>query len=129
MKRPNDSIQLTQFTDIVDGIVIANGAALSNAIRTNGCRGLAVIVPEEWTAANIGFYGVYGEIEVPLCDPEGELIVISGIQTADSRCYIAPASIWSLGAFDRFKIASLNTSTGALLNQGGKRELKIIPLR
>lgn len=108
---------------------IANGANQTERIGTNGFRGLAIIVPAVWTAANIGFYGVNGADVVPLYDNEGAKVAITGILTSSRALYIAPASIWALGAFPHFIIASLNTGTGALVSQGALRELGVIFLR
>ena len=122
------NVQLVQYSDIFD-TNIANAASISEAIDTGGFRGLGVIVPSVWTAANIGFYGVSGADEVPLYDDEGNLIVISGIATGARRLYIAPSGVWALGAFPKFRLASLNTATGAAVNQGAQRLLRVVFLR
>ena len=124
---PNSTL-LGQSQDVFEAQIAAN-ANQSQRIPSNGMRGLAILVPSAWTAANIGFYAVYGDTVVPLRDNEGAKVVISGIATSEAGIYIAPASCWALGALNEFIIASLNTSTGVLINQTALRQLKVIRLR
>lgn len=119
---------LGQSQEVFEAQINAN-ANQSQRIPSSGMRGLAILVPSAWTTANIGFYVVYGDTVVPLRDEEGAKVVISGIVTSAANIYIAPATCWVLGAFNEFIIASLNTSTGELINQTALRQLKVARLR
>jgi len=108
-------------------VMIYDGAAISGNIRNRmgGPRGLSVIVPDLWDAANIGFEVYNGANWVPLYDHAGVRITITGIAVAARQAYIAPAAAWALGCWLEFRLVSLNTATGANLAQGGDRVLYV----
>lgn len=124
---------MAQSTDayVRSSAVIAGGEAISNAVDISKLQllGVAVIVPSAWTGADIGFeVSVDGSVWVPLYDDTGARVKISGVATNTSRVYIAPAEVWAAGAFPYLRLVSLNTSTGANINQGGVRSLMLIRL-
>ncbi|NDJ59937.1 MAG: hypothetical protein GYB67_02365, partial [Chloroflexi bacterium] len=100
---------------------IAAGAAVSTALDISaiGPRGLAVAVPAVWTAADIGFEVSVGTAPwLPLYDEAGDRGVLTGSATTAARLSAAPAAVWALGVYPRLRLVSLNTTTGAALNQG-----------
>lgn len=112
-------------------VTIASGAAVSESIALTGINllGVGVLVPNAWTAANIGFeVSEDGTTWIPVYDKEGARITITGIATAAVGLYIAPSEAWVMGAFPHMRCVSLNTSTGANINQGAARSLKVIRL-
>jgi hypothetical protein len=122
-----------QSTDAFSSIsvTIENGAAVSDGVQLAKLSliGVAVLVPSAWTGADIGFeVSVDGSVWVPLYDDTGARVKISGVATNASRVYIAPAEVWAAGAFPYLRLVSLNTSTGANINQGGARSLMLIRL-
>jgi hypothetical protein len=118
-------------------VTIASGAAVSGDLYgTNGdagrlgFRGLAVSVPSAWTSADIGLeVSTDGTNWLPVQKADGTRVIISGIATSAAALYIFPPEVWAAGAFPYVRIASLNTSSGANVNQGGDRALTIICLR
>ena len=113
-------------------VTIANNAALSSNIDTmgHGPRGIAVETPSAWTAANIGFEasqtgGTATTEWAKLYGESGSRVQITNIGTASANLYMAPADCWALGTYKYFRLASLNTSTGAAVNQAAARTLKV----
>ncbi len=101
----------------------------SDIFFTKGLRGLAVLVPPAWTAADIGFVAIHGPVAQPIRDSLGSLVVITGIVTDASFVYVAPSSIWVLGAANKARLISINTDgTGSYVTQGAVRGLKVFRL-
>lgn len=112
-------------------VAIASGAAVSETVTltTTRPRGLAVLVPSAWTAADIGFeISTDNSAWVPLYGDTGLRIKITTIATAASQLYIAPTEVWAACAFPYLRLASLNTGTGANANQGAARSLIVVLL-
>lgn len=108
---------------------IASGAAVSNALKLTGYRGLAVQTPATWTAANIGFeVSEDGTTFIPLYDEDGARVVISSVATGAAQLYCAPAEAWACGVYPYVRLASLDTADGSAENQAAARTLKVIAL-
>lgn len=118
-------------------VIIANGAATSEnifkgdgEITARGFRGLVVVTPAAWTAADIGFEASSdGSAWLPLMDNAGARVRITGVATSAARAYVAPSTAWGAGAFPFVRLVSLNTGTGANENQGAARTLTVVLLR
>jgi hypothetical protein len=96
------------------------GASTSSSVEIDDSvpRGLAIEVPVGWTAANIGFeVSREGSLWSPLYDDSGARIQITGVSTTARRVYITPAGAWGIMRYRFVRLASLNTSTGAGVNQ------------
>ncbi len=109
-------------------VTIASAAAVSSSIdtREHGPRGLAVELPGAWTAANIAFeVSADDDTWIPVRDETGTRVAITGLQTAEAGAYIAPAEMWIVGSYAYLRLVSVNTSTGANLNQAAERTLKV----
>lgn len=114
-------------------VTIANGAAVSGDMyasspdaRARGFRFLMLDLPSAWTAADIGFeYSLDGTTWKPCYDKTGTRIKITGVATAEARGQVAPAEITAYGMTLHLRLASLNTSTGANVNQGGARSVVV----
>jgi hypothetical protein len=110
-----------------DALTIPINTALSEAFAFGGWEYGQVIVPAEWTAANIGFCvcdtvaGTY----VILRDDTGTPVQVSGIKADGSRAYALPAKL----AGARFvklwsKHATAGTETD--VNQTAERALVVM---
>lgn len=112
-------------------VTIANNAAVSDAIvnpntaRESG-RGLGVISPAAWTDANIGFEVSIDGITWFKAYYEDERIIIGNVQTSEARFLVAPPEAWVILSAPYVRLVSLNTSTGANVNQGGARQLWVV---
>jgi len=107
-------------------VIIANNEALSETLRIGhfSPRGLGVLVPAAWTAADLALeVSQEGTTWVRLYDSIGVFIRITGIATAESRLYSAPAEAWMVGAWPFLRLASIHPDTGAPINQGAARTL------
>lgn len=78
-------------------------------------RGLSVVVPDSWTAADIYFESsVDGESGWQrLKDEFGSVVKITGIDTTDGDNYVAPPQCWALGAWPYLRLVSSATQTAA----------------
>jgi len=70
-------------------------------------RGLAVLVPAVWTAADLYFeVSEDNETFYPLYDEEGSIVLISGIATSEARVYAAPATVWAVGSWPYMRLVA-----------------------
>jgi hypothetical protein len=108
-------------------LTIANAAAVSEQFSPDGARGLSVETGSAWTAANIGIEVSRdnGQTWIPVDKADGSRVVVSGIATAAAGLYIFPAEAMVVGVYPLARLVSLNTGTGANLNQGGTRTLVV----
>jgi hypothetical protein len=109
-------------------VTIASGAAVSSAVDANalGPRGLAVLVPVAWTAADIALEVSDDDITYyPVYDEFGSRVKISNVATAEIRTYILPAAAWLVGAYMYLRLVSIDTSSGANTNQAAARALGV----
>lgn len=101
------------------------GEALTQAVGFSQWAGGVVIVPAEWTAANIGFY--VSDIEsgeyVILRDDSGSAVEITSIKTDGSRAYKLPDDVFGCTFL---KLWSKNTASEADVNQAAVRALKVL---
>ncbi len=113
-------------------VTIANGAAASSdlyagsdgRVRARGLRLLSVRTPSAWTAADIGFeVSADGSTWLKVYDEEGARIKITGIATSAAGVYTAPAKLAMVGMWPYVRLVSLNTSSGADVNQAAERTL------
>ena len=101
--------------------VIANGAAVSDAIELSQFSGMIVQMPAAWTAASIGFKvcntpdGTF----LPLYDDDGLLVQIDS--PAVDKAYSAPAPVF---AAMYIQLWSQDGSASAT-NQGAARTLTV----
>jgi hypothetical protein len=109
---------------------IAQNAAVSNSIDLRELelrpRGLDVVVPPAWTAANIGVeFSDDGETWYAQRTFEGNLAVITGILTDAAAVYEAPVEWWGVGTWSFMRLTSRDTSDGSAENQTAARSLQI----
>jgi hypothetical protein len=110
-------------------VTIANGAAVSGEVSTAtfGPRGLAVLTPAAWTDADIAFdVSIDNSTWYPLQDDEGNRVKITSVTTDAAKVYDAPPECWTAGCFRYVRLASINTSTEADVNQGAARTCYIV---
>lgn len=110
--------------DTVDA-TIANGESLSDAIGLNRGWPVGIVIPDEWTDADISFDVSWdnGATYAPLFDVDGEVSVPSGvIPTAEVR-YIALDPTKFHGATD---IKLRSGLFGAEVAQGDDRTLIVV---
>lgn len=109
---------VTKFTP-----VIANGTAVSTAIRTAGLTLTAIALPAAWTAADLTFQASFDDGTTWLSlwdDANAEVKVASATMTARVGDAIVSAGILSkLAAVPMFRLQS--GVKGALVNQGADR--------
>jgi hypothetical protein len=108
---------------------IASGESESEAVSIHdvGPRGLGVEIPNGWTAADIGFLGADEEDAAAWAvvrDSDG-VVKVTNIETAELAMYQVPASAWVAGAYAYLKLTSLDTSTGAAVNQEAERACRM----
>jgi hypothetical protein len=107
----------------------AAGQSISSAINlaSIGPRGLGLVVPAVWTAANIGFdISLDGETWGPCNDKTGSRFVVSGIATAQFAYYETPAGLWGIGTLPYMRLVSLSTSDNSTpVNQAAARSLVV----
>ena len=104
---------------------IANGAAVSDVINTQGFTYMLIITPAEWTDANIGFkVSADNSTFVTLYDEEGAPVQVGGIATAAAGAYVAPAEV--AGArFVKLWSKSSTAATETDTNQGAARSIVV----
>lgn len=77
-------------------LTIADGAAISQALWMGSWAGGYVLIPDSWTAANMGFQVSEAEAGTfaILRDESGSPVQISGILTTGARAYALPAELF-----------------------------------
>jgi hypothetical protein len=106
-------------------LTIANGASLSDVLDFTFFSGGMLLVPSAWTAADIAFH-VSDEAEgtfTLLKDKSGSTVKITSVTTDASYWYEIPTEVFAAA---HVKIASINTSTEAAVNQGAARSLMVL---
>lgn len=112
-------------------VTIAGGQNLSDVINIDGIypRGLGVAITQDnWTAANIAISvcedpDADTPLWIPLKTDEGPVAVATGIATDGPGLYPMGSSAWLLGAFPYMRLESVDTATGAALNQVNTQSL------
>lgn len=118
-------VQAPSSTDVV----IANGEADSASIDMSDQppRGIAVLVPGAWTAADIGFEVSSDDSTwYPLQNDTGGLVKITGITTDAAGYYVAPAGTWAIGGWQYMRLNSLDTGDETAENQGAARTMTVV---
>lgn len=112
-------------------VTIAGSAAVSSEINIKDLAllGVAVLVPGPWTAANIGLEvsmngGATGTW-TPVYDENGTRVMVTNVSTTARRLYFLPTAAWATVRYNFLRIVSVNTSTGADVNQGAPRSLEV----
>ena len=113
-------------------VTIALNAAVSSQVEIGNryARGVAVmLVGTAWTAANfaleVSMDGGTSGTWTPVFDETGTRVMITNVSTTARRLYIFPAAAWAVMRYRYLRIASVNTSTYANVNQGGPRALEV----
>ena len=111
-------------------VTIPSSAAVSDAILGNDLRNansMTITIPPAWTAADLGFEvsDDDGTTWVPVRDHLWDRIRVQNIDTAEAGVVQAPAEAWGITKHERFRLASLNVSTGANENQGAARSIAL----
>lgn len=117
----------TQLVSIASGQPYSGNIHTPSNQRAVG-RGLAIDTPAAWTAADIAFETSQDGTTWRLAyKPDSdELILITNIPDGTAITKVAPAEVWPLLAYPYLRLVSVNTSTGAPVNQGGKRDLWLV---
>ena len=117
---------VTPHTD-VEELSIANGAALSAAFDASRYINGIVIIPDGWTAANLGFKisdtlaGTY----VVAKDKEGVPFQISTINTTTGAAYAIPIELFP-APFVKLWSKNTTAATETDANQTGAKALKVL---
>lgn len=115
-KNDNDPAMRPSTMFTTTGLASGAAAAVTPTISLIGLgpRGIAVLIQAaaaNWVAADMGFeVSDDGSFFVPLCKNDGTRVLISGISTAFTRLYIAPAEAFPLGAWPYMRLASVSTA-------------------
>lgn len=118
---------------------IAVGKAVSGWVRAEGARGFGVEIPSAtasaWTAAGLALECLNKSSEPVEADTgvlcrksDGSLALISGITAAGA--FIFPGECWMAGKYTWVRLRSVNTSTGADVQQtgGSARQLSLLQM-
>lgn len=129
-------MELTQNTtsSVRKVATIAGGASDSSAIQVgpHGFRGLAVLFPAEWTAADLAVKvsttedGTYTLLETQDADGNADVVRIKDIATGAASYRIFPAEVWAAGAMPYIKLASIDTADQTAEAQGAARSLIVV---
>jgi hypothetical protein len=88
--------------------------------------GLTVEVLVPWTDAALGVQvSEDGSTWVGVYDEDGARIQIDGISTTVRRVYRFDSDLWAIKNYPFVRLESVNASTGAAVNQGGLRTLRV----
>lgn len=123
-------------------LTIANGAHVSSVLELGALRprGLAVLVPHTWTAADLVIaLSANNSAWHLLEDRNGSLIRLSGINTAtpltsvtgvtiSGAVYTLSADAWSAGAFPFMRFISVTAGGTTAVNQGADRTITVVAL-
>lgn len=124
---------IVQVPSFQSAVIAANASQTTTPINATDLAGrnFLICVRGGWTSADLGFlFTVDDKIWYPLYDSVGTRVRVTNIGTLSApseRAFFIPQT-YGLGAALRFHIQSLNTSTGALINQTAQRDFQIIPL-
>lgn len=126
-------VQGRRSTQPMQVATIAISASESDVIDVTlyGARNFVFVITGGWTAADLGFSVSYdGVLFSPLYNEFGTRVLASGIGTitAPATRAITVPETYALGNGLKIILHSLDTSTGAALNQGGERKIQIVPL-
>jgi hypothetical protein len=126
----NRRFSATLYQDPVT-VTIASGAAVSEQVEIKDLAllGVAVLVPGPWTAANIGLEvsmngGTTGTW-TPVYDETGTRVMVTNVSASARRLYFLPTASFACVRYNFLRLVSVNTSTGANVNQGGARALEL----
>jgi hypothetical protein len=101
-------------------VTIANGAALSNAVKLSGATLLGIEMPAAWTAAGLTFqHSIDGVTYTDLYDGAGAEVSLTVV--AAHYVFLPPAN-WSGIVY--LKVRS--GTGGTPVNQGAERVLKLV---
>ena len=109
-------------------VTIPNGSNVSDPIVLKHLhpRGMDVLIPDEWTAADIGFENSPDGTNWYLReDAAGEPILVTGIETSAAKIRQCPADMWGGGAWIYLRLVSLDTGDASAENQGADRVLEV----
>jgi hypothetical protein len=126
-QRMSKTMHQTPYT-----VTIASGAAVSSQVIIENTFMLGVAVLNTggaWTAANIGLEvsmdGGTSGTWTPVYDETNTRVMITNMSTTARRlCYLPTAAIACM-RYRFLRLVSVNTSTGANVNQGGLRTLEV----
>lgn len=111
-------------------VTIVNGAAgvsLGVAIGALKPRGFGVVTPATWVAADIALdVSADNATFFPAYDNAGSRIRCTGILTSTAAFYVFPAAAWGNGVWDYVRLASINVSSGAAVNQTADRACTLV---
>ena len=99
---------------------IANGASLSGAVNLRGARLAAIVMPADWTAADLSFQAGIDATTLFNVYDEADAEVV--VQAADDRFIILDPHRWR--AVRTLKIRS--GTAGSPVAQGGDRAITLI---
>lgn len=113
---------------------IPSGQSKSGEIPTSerGPRGIAVLIPSAWTAADIGIEVSNDKLNwFPLEDSEGTRIKLTSVPTSAAARPVRafPAGAWVVGTFTYMRLTSISTSNeDTEVNQAAARTFFVVPL-
>lgn len=90
-------------------------------------RGLSVLIPSAWTAADLGIDASFDNVTYyPVKDEFGALLRVSTIVTDAAALYVIPAKVWNVLSADYIRFRSLGVGLTTNANQGAARELTAV---
>ena len=112
-------------------LTIALNASQSDAFDVDGARNIEVVVPDQWTTADIGLLvsdekaGTY----IPLYTSNGVRVKVTGVKTAAAAAYQFPESAWQIQGWPWAKLESLDVADESAEAQTAARSLQVRRLR
>lgn len=111
-----------------DGLDVTVFTTGDGVIDLTGIAWCSILMPAEWTAANIAFFacktrcGTY----VPMRDETGAALMVTGIATATSDEYTAPAKVCAGGPYMKLRSVAVGTDPTVAANQGADRTITFV---
>lgn len=110
-------------------VIISSASNVSESVNISQIapRGIGIGVRDAWTAADIGFeVSENGSDWFRLRKADGELVLITGIQTAEAGFYVGPSECWGAGAWNNIRLLSLDAGDASPENQSADRVIYIV---
>lgn len=106
----------------VETATIANGASLSGAVDLTGCVPVGIIMPGDWTAADLTFQGADPLDDTTYYNVYDRYGVEVTVDAAEDRHITLDPAEWV--SLRRLKVRS--GTSGSAVNQGAERVIKIV---
>jgi hypothetical protein len=109
---------------------IPSGGHISNALPLNGRIPVALVMPDAWTDAAIGFVyaldgtDTYQPVHYDDAGDDLRLMVIKDANVTAGRTYWLPPQIWISNGY--IKVQSIDPATGNAVAQAAERTIEVV---